>query len=82
MELPSTNKAMKNVDKDNEAKNDKMVDDPLSVMVDPLSGSLASDPLTAALIDPLASSPNPPSGSGIFDVVKVTYYLYTILVEY
>ena len=71
MELPSANKVIKSVDKDNEAKNDKMVDDPLSVTVDPLSGSLASDPLTAALIDPLASSPNPPSTTGIFDAVKV-----------
>ena len=68
MELSSTNKIIKSTDKDNEAKNDKMVD---SVTVDPLSGSLASDPLTAALIDPLASSPNPSSSSGIFDVVKV-----------
>ena len=79
MELSSTNKFMKTVDKNDEATKDKMVDDPLSVTVDPLSGSLASDPLTAALIDPLASNPPPTTTSGIFDVVKVMTLLYIIL---
>lgn len=66
--MPSTNKnVVKNSD---EAKNNETVDDPLNSAVDPLSGSLASDPLTAALIDPLATTPAPPSG--IFDVVKVS----------
>ena len=45
-------------------------EDPLSAGGDPLSGSLASDPLTAALIDPLASGPNTTSG-GIFETSKV-----------
>lgn len=67
MELPSTNKnIVKSAAKNDEAKNNKMVDDPLSTAADPLSGSLASDPLTAALIDPLATTPTP--SSGIFDV--------------
>ena len=82
MELPSTSKVTKNTDKSNEAKNVKMADDPLSVTVDPLSGSLASDPLTAALIDPLASSPNTSNATGIFDVAKVTCYLYITSVKY
>lgn len=65
---------MKGVDKSEEAKKDKMVDDPLSAAAadDPLSGSLASDPLTAALIDPLAMASNSPStASGIFTTAKV-----------
>ena len=74
MELPSTNKVTKSVDdKSDEAKKDISIDDPLSVTVDPLSGSLASDPLTAALIDPLSSLPNSTNANtGIFDVTKVT----------
>ena len=71
MELPSTNKIVtKGTDKKEEAKDNKIIDDPLSITADPLSGSLASDPLTAALIDPLASAQNPPSG-----VAKVTMSL-------
>ena len=75
MELPSTSKVVKSVDdKSDEAKKDNITDDPLSVTVDPLSGSLASDPLTAALIDPLSSLPNSTNtNTGIFDVAKVTY---------
>ena len=75
MELPSTNKSVvKSSDKNDKAKNNSTADyDPLSGATDPLSGSLASDPLTAALIDPLATSPAPPSG--IFDVVKVSVML-------
>jgi len=48
-------------------------EDPLSVGGDPLSGSLACDPLTAALIDPLASGHNNTSG-GIFETSKVAHY--------
>ena len=76
MELPSTNKSVaRSSDKNDKAKNNNSTADydPLSGAADPLSGSLASDPLTAALIDPLATSPAPPSG--IFDVVKVSVML-------
>ena len=59
------------VDESNETRNDKVVDDPLSVSADPLSGSLASDPLTAALIDPLATTA-PATTGGIFDAARVT----------
>lgn len=70
MELPSTNKnVVKAVDRNDAVKNE-IADDPLSVTTDPLSSSLASDPLTAALIDPLATVPTN-SPSGIFDVTKV-----------
>jgi len=73
MELPSMHKSIEKsvVDKSNETRNDKVVDDPLSVSADPLSGSLASDPLTAALIDPLATT-TPATTGGIFDAARVT----------
>ena len=48
-------------------------EDPLSAGGDPLSGSLSSDPLTAALIDPLASGPNTTTG-GIFEASMVFHY--------
>ncbi|XP_065898372.1 VPS35 endosomal protein-sorting factor-like [Dysidea avara] len=70
IELPSTKPIDKKSKKDNEAKSQSVAEeDPLSAGGDPLSGSLASDPLTAALIDPLASGPNTTSG-GIFETSK------------
>ena len=80
--LPSVKKsAAKSLDKNDETRSDEIVDDPLTVGTDPLSTSLASDPLTAALIDPLAVTSNTSSGtSGIFDATQVSFTAYTICV--
>jgi len=73
MELPSSRPTDKKPKKENEEKSQSAVmEDPLSAGGDPLSGSLASDPLTAALTDPLASGPSISTG-GIFETPKVTH---------